>query len=66
MRAYKTLLLTLLVCFVLARQASGQGAVVILQAGVAPFEGVQELEIGARFSPRTALGVDVSVDVYPG
>jgi hypothetical protein len=39
---------------------------VSLQAGVAPFEGVQELEIGARFSPRTALGVDVSVDVYPG
>jgi hypothetical protein len=66
MRANKTLLLTLLVSFVLAWRASAQGAVVSLQAGVAPFEGTHELEIGARLSPRTLLGVDVSVDVYPG
>jgi hypothetical protein len=65
MLANKTLLLTLLVSLAVAWQATAQGAVVSLQAGVAPFEGAHELEMGARFSPRTPLGVDVSVDLYP-
>ena len=66
MRATILPLLALLFSVVVASRASAQGAAVSLQAGVAPFEGVHELEIGARFSPRTPLGVDVSVDVFPG
>jgi hypothetical protein len=66
MRANRTPFLTLLVSLVIAWRASAQGAAVSLQAGVAPFEGAHELEVGARFSPRTPLGVDVSVDLFPG
>lgn len=66
MRAERTPLLTLFVSLVIALPASAQGAAVSLQAGVAPFEGEHELEIGARFSPHGSLGVDVSVDLYPG
>lgn len=66
MRADKMLFLALLVTLVAAWRASAQGAVVSLQAGIAPFEGVHELEIGARFSPHAPVGVDLSVDVYPG
>jgi len=66
MRANRTPLLTLFVSLVIACRASAQGAAVSLQAGVAPFGGEHELQIGARFSPHAPLGVDVSVDVYPG
>jgi len=66
MRANRTLLLTLLVSLAVAWRVSAQGARVSLQAGVAPFEGAHQLEIGARFSPRRPLGIDVSVDIYPG
>jgi len=66
MRATILPLLALLSPVVVAPRASAQGAAVSLQAGVAPFEGGHELEIGARFSPRTPLGVDASVDVFPG
>lgn len=65
MRANRTPLLALLVPFVVLSRASAQGAAVSVQAGVAPFEGAHELEIGARFSPHAPLGVDVSVDIYP-
>ena len=66
MGANRTPLLTLFVSLVIAWRASAQGAAVSLQAGAAPFEGAHELEIGARFSPHAPLGVDFSVDVYPG
>ena len=65
MRAHATLICTLSAVVLLAAQGSAHGQTTSFQAGVSPLGDGSAFEMGARFSPRGPMGVDVSIDVYP-